>query len=63
MKDIGEKFLDSLGIICREFREKLDEAKTDSEGYDLDEDGNRISHCCCAVIGDNMRCSNCNDNC
>tara|TARA_R110000803_G_C11875357_1_gene309016 strand:+ start:69 stop:314 length:246 start_codon:yes stop_codon:yes gene_type:complete len=26
MKDIGEKFLQSLGIICREFREELDKA-------------------------------------
>tara|TARA_R110000822_G_scaffold80191_2_gene191238 strand:- start:10733 stop:10933 length:201 start_codon:yes stop_codon:yes gene_type:complete len=66
MKDLAEKILDSIGIINNEFRAQkiLEDAhREDEEGYELDEDGNRRSHCCWAVIGDNMRCSKCNDNC
>ena len=63
MKDIGEKFLDSLGIICREFREKLDKAKTDSEGYDLDENGNRLSCCGDMLEPDSDLCPTCLEHC
>ena len=63
MKDIGQKFLDSLGIICREFREKLDKAKKDSEGYDLDENGNRLSCCGTPLDPDYMICSECREHC
>ena len=55
MKDIGEKFLDSLGIICREFR--------DSEGYDLDENGNRLSCCGDMLEPDSDLCPTCLEHC
>jgi hypothetical protein len=42
---------------------ELNEAKTDSEGYDLDDNGNRLSCCGTPLDPDYMICSECREHC
>jgi hypothetical protein len=67
MKDLAEKILDSIGIINNEFRaQKIleDAQREDEEGYELDEDGNRFSYCCGAMLDpDSDLCPTCLEHC
>ena len=69
MKDLASKILDSIGVITNEHRamklleDAQNEGTTDSEGYDLDEDGNRLSCCGTPLDPDYMICSECREHC
>jgi hypothetical protein len=66
MKDLADKILMSIGIINNEFRAQkiLEEAqREDEEGYELDENGHRLSCCGTPLDPEYMICSECREHC
>ena len=52
----------SFDRVISDFNKAMDETfpERDSEGYELDEDGNRLS-CCGDVLGEEMICLTCKE--